>query len=410
MGDAFGGMSAHEIYVALTQGPGSDSLQGANRTAKSEAELEAERCDLISKIAHKTETGWQGQASAAAVGASRPLAVVSMLGAANLQKTDALLDQQTSGFHKASTTVVPVAENPPETGFLDDVSPWDTDTEDEQARYQAESEHNIRVYQQYDDQSLTNEMALPMDYSYLDDPGGSISVTPPNGPGGGPGEGEGGPWTPPRPPGTTDPRDPLIPVLPPDRPVDPRELDKPTHPSIIEPPQTTRPNEYIPQHTDTQQGRQPVNVTPSNPQNSQLTGLGLAGTGTGGGSGGGTRGGGSGGSRSGGSGGTGGSRGAGGAGAGTGAGARGAGVGSGADQHGPGGRSGAIGAEPHGAGGRAGAAGGRGGAGAGGGMGGGGRGKGEDDDEHTTASYLQEADPEAIFGTDQITAPPVIGE
>jgi hypothetical protein len=36
--------------------------------------------------------------------------------------------------------------------------------------------------------------------------------------------------------------------------------------------------------------------------------------------------------------------------------------------------------------------------------------RGEDDREHRVAQYLQEADPDALFGTDEMTAPPVIGE
>ncbi|GAB3433438.1 hypothetical protein [Actinophytocola sediminis] len=50
--------------------------------------------------------------------------------------------------------------------------------------------------------------------------------------------------------------------------------------------------------------------------------------------------------------------------------------------------------------------------GAGGGMGGmgGARGQGEDDDEHQRPSFLVEGDPDAVFGTDEITAPSVIGE
>lgn len=42
------------------------------------------------------------------------------------------------------------------------------------------------------------------------------------------------------------------------------------------------------------------------------------------------------------------------------------------------------------------------------GMGSGGR--REEDKEHKSAQYLQEADPDALFGTDEMTAPPVIGE
>ncbi|MFI7676913.1 hypothetical protein [Actinophytocola sp. NPDC049390] len=47
---------------------------------------------------------------------------------------------------------------------------------------------------------------------------------------------------------------------------------------------------------------------------------------------------------------------------------------------------------------------------AGGPLGGGRRGEGEDDDEHKRPSFLVEGDPDAVFGTDQMTAPPVIGE
>ena len=41
---------------------------------------------------------------------------------------------------------------------------------------------------------------------------------------------------------------------------------------------------------------------------------------------------------------------------------------------------------------------------------GGRRGEGDEDDEHQRPDYLIEADPDAIFGTDQRTSPPVIGE
>lgn len=45
------------------------------------------------------------------------------------------------------------------------------------------------------------------------------------------------------------------------------------------------------------------------------------------------------------------------------------------------------------------------------GMAGGGAGKGkEEDKEHKRADYLQENDPESLFGTDEKTAPPVIGD
>lgn len=43
-------------------------------------------------------------------------------------------------------------------------------------------------------------------------------------------------------------------------------------------------------------------------------------------------------------------------------------------------------------------------------MGGGGRGQGGEDQEYQRKSWLQENDPEGIFGTDELTPPPVIGD
>lgn len=392
------GMSAYEIYNAIHGGPGSGSLHDAGRTAAVESKTEEERAKRINQLAAKIEAGWQGQAGAAAFGAARPIAVVSMVGAANLEITHRLLNQQTHSFDTAKSNVIPVSEKPPETGIIDDLSPWETDTEDEAKKHQADSDHNIRVYGQYDQQSWDNETALPMDYSTLQDPGGEIIIRKPEepqphprepGPGGDdtttpPGGGDDRRTPPTPPPGddTTKPQwqDPTKPQFD-----DPRNppVNPPGRPPIPTPPPTPP---GLPPFT-------PPGMPPYGPPG-QGTGRGPGGQGTG--------------------------RGPGGSGVGRGPG--GTGMGPRPGGYGPGG-PGAIGAkepgaragagahDPHAQGrGAAGASGGQGRGGMGGGMGAGGRGQGGEDEEHTRASFLQEDDPEAIFGTDQVTAPPVIGE
>ncbi|MQA10729.1 MAG: hypothetical protein GEU98_19680, partial [Pseudonocardiaceae bacterium] len=92
------------------------------------------------------------------------------------------------------------------------------------------------------------------------------------------------------------------------------------------------------------------------------------------------------------------------------------GAGAGGAEAGAGGRTGAMPGGAMGAGEGAAAKGGAAGsaAGRGGGMpmgaAGAGRGQGGEDDEHQRASFLVEDDPHGIFGTDEKTAPPVIGE
>ncbi|MGQ0837709.1 hypothetical protein [Actinokineospora sp.] len=392
-------MSAHQIYEALRGGAGTSSLATGYDIANAEAGLEAERAKLINRIAQKIEAGWQGQAGAAAFGAAKPIADVSIVGADNLERTHALLRDQADGFDSASGSVLPVPPSPPETGFLDDITPWSTDTESEIERYRQDSEHNIRVYGMYDDQSTANEQALPMDYSSLTDPGGAITVTGPDKPG-----------LPPNPPGTGDPTDPPgtgvdsrdqprtpppNPPLPPDQPpFVPTDRPQPDRP------QTTNPNDFVPTTPTTPPGTGRPPLVPLVPADPALAGGYPGGRGGAGGFGGGT-----------------------GSGGGYGPGARpgeygpggrpGAAAGA---EHGPGSRSGGAPGGEHGPGGRGAAAaagrgaGGVGGAGMGGMGAGGGRGQGGEDSEHTRASFLQENDPEAIFGTDQITAPPVIGE
>ncbi|SDC86355.1 hypothetical protein SAMN05216174_10546 [Actinokineospora iranica] len=408
------GLTASQIYHALTGGSGASTLTMAQHTAGQEAKTETERAERINQLAQKIEAGWQGKAGAAAYGAAKPLAEVTILGADNLDHTDQLLQEQGGAFGSASSSVVPVAENPPDTGFWDEATPWDTDTEDELSKYQANSEHNLRVYQMYDENSMSNEQALPMDYSSLHDTGGDIRVENPNFPPTPPPDDPRDPVTPPGRNGR-DPGDVWTPPPPsdqrPERPTDPL-----TPPQYDDKPQQTRPHDWTPPPTPVQPPNRPIGpplpIQPPVADPLLPFGGGRFGSGGADGAGGGRAGGGGGGAGRGGAGGFGargggaGGFGAGGAGE-HGAGARPGGPATGAE-HGPGGRPGGAGA--------AAAAAGAGGAGTGGrggqpGMGaGGGRGQGEDDTEHTRASFLLENDPEAIFGTDQMTAPPVIGE
>ncbi len=403
------GLSGHQIYEALTSGPGTAGLEDAYGVADAEAQLEAQRAELIKRLATKIEAGWEGEAGAAAHSAARPLADVSLIGAENLERTHVLLQQHADVFGSVAAAVYPVPANPPESNLYDDLTPWDTDTEDAQRKYAAESEHNIRLFEVYDNESMANEQALPMDYSTLSDTGDVIVVEkpgpgieppqpPPHDPvepvGRGGGEDQGRGWTPPQPP-------PGI-VGPPPGLVDPPPVGPPDDQRT--PPQITTPNEWVaPPPSTPNPARPPVPMPVGLPTADPLLPVG-GGYGPGG-SGSGSRGG------AGGFGARGGGAGEHGAGARGGAAEHGPGSRSGATEHGPGGRPGSVGAGEHATGRPGGAtAGARGAGGAGGGMGGGGRGQGGEDEEHTRASFLLEDDPEAVFGTDQVTAPPVIGE
>jgi hypothetical protein len=401
------GLTGYEIYEQMTSGPQEHSLNGASQGSWAESQKEAERAKRIEQLARKIAAGWQGAAAEGAQGAAGPLAKVA-LEASELQKvSQRVLEEQSHTFRAAAGNLKKIDPQPPSSNIIDDFTPWDTDNEKKIKQYQQDAQHNIDIYGRYDNQSFMNEGRFPQTYPSIVDPGGNVGVKPPGSepqwpPGGGgrppieSGHGVGGgshsggelqqvgTWQPPQ--GThTSVADPV------------GTAERPPSRVPVQPPGTLPPQQPGP-------GWTPVGAGPFG---------GGRGSWTGGGDGS-SRFGGRGGEGASGRGGTSGGEGRSGGGAsegtgrGTGAGARGGAGG----EHGAGGRAGAGGMAAEEAAGRRGlAGGGRGGA---GGMGGGGmgagRGQGGEDDEHERKSFLQEPDPEAIFGSDEMTAPPVIGE
>ncbi len=319
--------------------------------------------------------------------------------------------RQVGSFGDAKNSVRPV---PPEPAFPD---PWMMVTsadvgatyKGQVAAYNAASQHNVDVMSAYDNASSYNTTRLPSSYGTLLADNASMSVESPRGEpvprgggdqpspfgrgGDGPGTGSSGP--------APRPGDEPSPVEPP--PSGPGQGTAPPPGQGVPPPQQgTNPGSFVPSTPGSPGSGSPGAVPVTGGNSSTLGPIGGNPLGQGGGAASST--------------GPGPRTGAGGqgrgAGSGTGSGGQGRGSGTGSGS-GAAGRTGA--GLPHsqaGAGrghltpeGPRGAA--RGGLG-GTPMGALGPARGSEDEEHERASFLQEPDPEAIFGTDERTAPPVI--
>lgn len=408
------GLSGYTIYTQMTSGPGTGSAQNAANKA---SELERTYAGVEARLKKVGETlgeAWTGASADAAQTAANPInqAMIQMQDA--LRQADRSLSNQVYQFNYNKGQLKDMPEKKPDTGFWDDVSPWDTDAEDAVNSYNSKEAHNRKVYSEFQGASNTNRGDLPKEFPGVmadtlnvevintgsgngDDKTSNSNPTRPSGnpnptfpsTTGSP-QGPTGTWTP---PGTvTGGNDTNISGLNPGdgttggpKPGDLTGGGKPPAGSVIERP----PNTGIP----------PIGVP---------TGPGLGG----GPGGGGRSGGGAGGGKFGGGGGSG--SGAGGRFGGGGLGGTGTGTGSAGQQ--PGGKSGVFGGMgetgPN-AGGRGGAAGagGRAGAAGMGGMGGQGqKGQGEDDLEHKSADYLiNEENTNEIIGDMPMVAPPTIG-
>ncbi|MGB3441837.1 MAG: hypothetical protein WBA97_24090 [Actinophytocola sp.] len=193
-----------EIYHQVTQGPGLFDLQRIQAQVQHEVPEEEDRANLIASLGDLIAVGWQGAASAAARGAALPLKEQVLANADKLDQAQDLVSRQAGSFERAHNSVRPVSE-PPEQS-LDDAFPFDVDHEKEVTAYQADAQHNIAVFQQYDGASEYNETNMPQEFHAGGRDGGDISVKsadtigvgeprpgPGDGPPGGPGDEPGNP-------------------------------------------------------------------------------------------------------------------------------------------------------------------------------------------------------------------------
>ncbi|MEV6895760.1 hypothetical protein [Amycolatopsis sp. NPDC051372] len=391
-------IDAYTIYQRIHAGDPTSLNTGVSGAVNLQ-KIHSGRVTEIDNLNKKMDAAWQGGGATAAQAGAHPLGLWLQDSVNNLGKSHTYLNTQVDCFGTVKSKVQDIPKDPPSAGFLDGVNPF-SDKDDEINSYNNNAKANVDAYNSYYSASGANAQGLPQ-YSAWQ--GNNLSNGPggpnvPGGPGGGGkvpsvggGPGGGG--------GSFNPANmPKFDAKPTDFSTNHTGVNDPNNPNNTGIPTGT----YTPPGSDstTAQG-----FTPSSFDSSGFGPGGAGGFGPGGGAG------------SFGAGGSGGGFGGGGAGsgavAGFGPGAFGAGAG-----FGPGGaasgaaeglggaggaRGGAMGAGM-GAAGKAGASG-MGGMGAGGAKGG----KGTEDEEHQT-KYLVEEDANELFGTDELTAPPVIGE
>ncbi|MFC4854985.1 hypothetical protein [Actinophytocola glycyrrhizae] len=171
-------VTAGDIHRWLTEGPGADSLDLAQDATRHEMERENQRADQIVSLSNSIQAGWQGEAGGRAYSAASPLAEHALKGADQLRMSQDLLSRQSGSFTDAANRVEPVPENPPENP-LDDAFPFDNDIDKETRDYQSAAQNNFAVFREYDGASSYNETNMPSEYGTTNRPTGTVTVTPP---------------------------------------------------------------------------------------------------------------------------------------------------------------------------------------------------------------------------------------
>lgn len=379
-------MSGQDIYDNFQQGPGADGISSSAAMVNQLADRHQERAKQLHRLKVRMESAWQGAAAGAAQRGLGPLVTEHDLSGHALRTAQDLTSRQVGSFGDAKNQVVPV---PPAPGEVDPLvvltNPGTAATYLHQvAEHNQAAQHNVDVMNGYTGASQYNTDNQPSSYGDVVDDQAVITIASPDTIDSGestsddgsddstPRPGSGGDLAHRRPAGGAD--EPGVrPDVSTEPGIDPGALVGMTRPDTYPPP--TGPTSPAP-------GTDAGLVQPRPAPGGGITpgvGVGIPVDGRGS-VGGGPRGGAVGGAP------------------------RGGGVGNGA-----GGQPAATGRTSLGA--TAATGPGRGGIGFGGApVGAGGRGRGEEDTERKAPAYLDGGDPDDLFDTDQLTAPPAIGD
>ncbi|VVJ23430.1 Uncharacterised protein [Amycolatopsis camponoti] len=422
-------IDCYDIWHQITTGPGTGSIQNGQSAAGRLKGAYADRLSTIDALAKEMDAAWTGGGSDAAQNAgAHPLRVWMEDSGTKLTDSDKYLGEQNTAFTTVHAQVQEVPKDPPKNNLLNAVTPWTTDTDRAIRDYNAKGQANVDAFNTYYKASNDNGQKMPT-YSALKGQQENVNIDdgkkkPGNGKGEGNGNGEGerggapgvgpggvnmpGPGGVPsfnaQPPNT--PGGSFDPSKVPGGSFDPSKVpgfDPSKVPSgSYDPSKIPGAGSYTPPNFN--DGTSASGFSPSDLPGVPSFGPGSTPSFSGGGGGGGFGPGGSGGIGDPTAGfGPGGSAGFGPGGS-SGASLPGGAGGTGAGRGGMGAGGGAMGAGGAGAG-RAGSTG----MGGMGGMGHGAKGQGGGDEERTS-KYLLGDDPNEIFGSDELTAPPVIGE
>ncbi|GAA4534397.1 WXG100 family type VII secretion target [Amycolatopsis samaneae] len=188
-------MDGKEIYENFTKG----DTKGLRAAADAVADLSSsymERAQSIKALQDRMKKAWTGDAADAAGAGAGPLEQAFQETAEPLDVTKASVDTQASSFDASGHAVVEVPPKP------DKPNPWTTglkaaipiagpsmamnDVKSYQQgmqKYNAANENNVRVMDQYSSLTSSTKSALPTDYGVLQSDGAAISVKEPTPPG-----------------------------------------------------------------------------------------------------------------------------------------------------------------------------------------------------------------------------------
>lgn len=183
-------IDAYEIYQKIQGGQGPGSLMTAKYSADTLKGKYDARVAQIESLDKKMESAWTGKGGEGARRGAEPLKRWMEDSRSKLDTASTALDDQYGAFTTVSGKVREIPRTPPESGFLNDINPLETDLDQKIQQYNNDAQTNVDAFNQYFHSSTNNARQMP-NYSTMEGDYGNVDVQTKPGAGGGPGDGGG---------------------------------------------------------------------------------------------------------------------------------------------------------------------------------------------------------------------------
>lgn len=175
------GYSAYQIYQMLASGNSSAMMQ-AGDAAYGQAPAMDDVNVQVKNLTQQMNSAWQGNASDLATAGAGPLGGAAQSANEALTSHTNACYSQASALDTAKASVTPIDASAPQNNLLNQAESVfvETDLDKQIAQYQTDSNHNVQVYNSYNNVTSENISQMPSSYGEIPVTNTNISVVNPS--------------------------------------------------------------------------------------------------------------------------------------------------------------------------------------------------------------------------------------
>ncbi|WP_414936577.1 hypothetical protein [Amycolatopsis sp. cmx-11-51] len=155
-------IDCYNIWEKIVTGPGTGSISEGQAAATRLKAGYQDRLTTIDDLSKEMDAAWTGKgAEAAQESGAHPLRTWMEDSGKKLTDSDKYLGEQNTAFTTVKAKVQPVPKDPPKNNLLNSITPWTTDTDRAIRDYNQKGQANVDAFNEYFKASSENGKKLP---------------------------------------------------------------------------------------------------------------------------------------------------------------------------------------------------------------------------------------------------------